>query len=138
MVFNPEGERPGSGMGKNAEVVFINPTIVKTSEGFEDAEEGCLSFPDMAGEVRRHKWVKVAGLNLKGKPIKKKYTGWTARIFQHEFDHLDGVVYVDRLDEKDRSRVAPDLAALEADFGDGEKATALREAGELPHGYARS
>ena len=115
MVFNPEGAKEKW----LDEGVFINPQIVAASEGMDGAEEGCLSFPGMGGAVSRHKWVKVQGLNLKGKPIKKKYTGWTARIFQHEYDHLDGVCYVDRLGDRDRETIAPDLAALADDYGDG-------------------
>ena len=115
MVFNPEGAKEKW----LDEVVFINPQIVAASEGMDGAEEGCLSFPGMGGAVSRHKWVKVQGLNLKGKPIKKKYTGWTARIFQHEYDHLDGVVYVDRLAAADRAALAPALRELAAAYGPG-------------------
>ena len=58
--------------------------------------EGCLSLPGIWGEVVRHEAVTVKALNRKGKPIKIKTRGWLARIFQHEIDHLDGVLFIDR------------------------------------------
>jgi peptide deformylase len=58
--------------------------------------EGCLSIPGYVGDVTRHKWVHVKALNLQGKPIKIKAEGWLARIFQHEIDHLNGVLFPDR------------------------------------------
>ena len=67
--------------------------------------EACLSFPEMQGKVRRHKWIKVEAQDLKGKALKKKFNGWEARVFQHEYDHLEGTVYIDRLDEADRNEV---------------------------------
>jgi peptide deformylase len=67
----------------------------------------------MDGNVRRHKWIKVEAQNLMGKPIKKKYEGWEARVFQHEYDHLEGKVYIDRLEEEeDKERVKPVLEGL--------------------------
>jgi hypothetical protein len=61
----------------------------------------------MNGEVMRHKWIKVEAMNLKGKKFKKKFTGFEARLFQHEYDHLEGVVYIDHLDEEDMEEVRP-------------------------------
>jgi peptide deformylase len=76
--------------------VFVNPEIVARSDEMEDGAEGCLSLPGYAGNVMRHKAVTVKALNRKGKPIKVKARGWLARIFQHEIDHLDGVLFIDR------------------------------------------
>ena len=58
--------------------------------------EGCLSIPNLVGEVERHAAIQVKGLNRHGKPIKVKAQGWLARIFQHEIDHLNGVLFTDR------------------------------------------
>jgi peptide deformylase len=58
--------------------------------------EGCLSIPGLVGEVERHAAIQVKGLNKHGKPIKIKAEGWLARIFQHEIDHLNGVLFPDR------------------------------------------
>lgn len=108
MVFNPEGKRERW----LDEVVFINPVIVQASEGSDVESEGCLSFPDMSGDVKRSKWIKVEGLTPRGKKIKKKYTGWVARIFQHEFDHLNGVVYIDHLQDVDRDAIQDKIEGL--------------------------
>ena len=58
-------------------------------------------------------------LNLKGKKMKKKFKGWEARIFQHEYDHLDGIVYPDRLSEEGKTEVQGRLDELVAEFGEG-------------------
>ena len=76
--------------------VVVNPEIVKTSEETVLGVEGCLSVPNVVGEVNRFEAVQVKGLNRYGKPLKIKAKGWMARIFQHEIDHLDGIVFPDR------------------------------------------
>lgn len=98
---------------------MVNPKIVEFSSATDIEQEGCLSFPEMGGYVQRSKWIKVEAQNLKGKKIKKKFTGWEARIFQHEYDHLDGVVYVDRLSEEGRKEVQGRLDELVEEFGEG-------------------
>lgn len=74
----------------------INPEIVSFSEEEETGIEGCLSIPGMIGEVERPYAIVVKGKNAKGKSIKIKAHGWLARIFQHEIDHLNGVLFTDR------------------------------------------
>jgi peptide deformylase len=73
----------------------INPEIVKSSEETLMGVEGCLSIPGLLGEVERNAEVQVKGLNRHGKPMKVKAKGWLARIFQHEIDHLNGVLFTD-------------------------------------------
>ena len=75
---------------------MINPEIVKSSEETLLGVEGCLSIPGLVGEVERHAAVQVRGLNRHGKPMKVKAEGWLARIFQHEIDHLNGVLFTER------------------------------------------
>jgi len=75
---------------------MINPEIVKSSEETLMGVEGCLSIPGLLGEVERHAAVQVKGLNRHGKPMKVKAEGWLARIFQHEIDHLNGVLFTER------------------------------------------
>lgn len=75
---------------------LVNPEIVKGS-GTQVGYEGCLSYPGWIGEVERHESVVVKGLNRRGKEIRIKSNGLTARAFQHEIDHLDGVLFTDRL-----------------------------------------
>lgn len=74
----------------------INPEIVSASEEKVKGIEGCLSVPGLVGEVERHAEIIVKGQNRFGKPVKYKLAGWKARIFQHEIDHLDGVIFTDR------------------------------------------
>jgi peptide deformylase len=76
--------------------VIVNPEIVQRSTELVEGAEGCLSLPGYAGNVLRHEAVTVKALNRRGRPIKIKAQGWLARIFQHEIDHLDGVLYIDR------------------------------------------
>jgi peptide deformylase len=76
--------------------ILANPEIIQASEEKLNGIEACLSVPGLVGEVERHEQVTIRGMNRFGKPVKVKARGWLARIFQHEMDHLDGVLYVDR------------------------------------------
>lgn len=76
--------------------VVVNPEITRFSNEMEVGTEGCLSIPGILGDVERAYSVNVKGLNRRGQPVKIKAGGWLARIFQHEIDHLDGVLFVDR------------------------------------------
>jgi peptide deformylase len=89
--------------GENAEegvppklYALVNPEIVRASQDQEVGVEGCLSIPGIAGEVERSLAVTIKGFNRRGQPIKVKAQGWLARIFQHEIDHLEGVLFTDR------------------------------------------
>jgi peptide deformylase len=74
----------------------INPEIMKASDDMVMGVEGCLSIPGLLGEVERHAEVQVKALNRHGKLMKIKAKGWLARIFQHEIDHLNGILFTDR------------------------------------------
>jgi peptide deformylase len=75
--------------------VIINPEIIKASEEKVMGVEGCLSIPGLIGKVERHQAIQVKALNRHGSPVKLKVDGWLARIFQHEIDHLNGVLFTD-------------------------------------------
>ena len=77
--------------------VLINPKIIKISEKTDDAWEGCLSIPGMLGLVKRFSEIAYEGYDIKGNLIQKKVNGLHARVVQHEFDHLLGVLYISRL-----------------------------------------
>ena len=79
------------------QIILINPEILK-AEGEQFGEEGCLSIPGYVGMVRRADQVSVKGLNRKGKEVKIRRSGFPARVLQHEIDHLDGVLFTDRLE----------------------------------------
>ena len=82
--------------------VIANPEIGWRSRKMIEGIEGCLSIPGYLGEVERlHEEVRVRAQDRYGKPLNLKVKGWTARIFQHEIDHLDGVLYIDRLTDSD-------------------------------------
>lgn len=92
--------------------VVVNPEIVRSSGETETGTEGCLSIPNVLGNVERACAVNVKGFNRRGQPLKIKANGWLARIFQHEIDHLDGVLFVDRAErvwrvEEATSQVLP-------------------------------
>lgn len=76
--------------------LLLNPEITRTSQETVVATEGCLSIPGYAGEVDRFDAVTLRGQNRHGQPMRIKADGWLARIFQHELDHLDGVLFTDR------------------------------------------
>ncbi len=82
---------------------LVNPQIVK-SEGEQVGPEGCLSVPGYVGEVRRAMRIAVRGLNRHGKPVRIKGEGLLARAIQHEVDHLDGILFTDRLTSLDTLR----------------------------------
>ena len=75
--------------------VMVNPEIVKSSPDMVAGVEGCLSIPGFVGEVERNYEVRIKALNRRGQPMKLKADGWLARIFQHEIDHLNGVLFTD-------------------------------------------
>ena len=77
----------------------VNPEIVRVSLETEVGSEGCLSIPGFVGEVERQVAVTVKGQNRRGQTIRIKAQGWLARIFQHEIDHLDGVLFIDRAEK---------------------------------------
>lgn len=76
--------------------VVANPEIVKASSETEKGIEGCLSIPGLVGEVERPLQVVIRGQNRRGQPVRIKAKGWLARIFQHEIDHLEGILFTDR------------------------------------------
>ena len=87
--------------------MVVNPEITRFSTDTESGTEGCLSIPGYVGDVKRSLSITVKGQNRHGQPLKIKANGWLARIFQHEVDHLDGILFPDRaervwkLDEED-------------------------------------
>ena len=83
-------------------VAIINPQIV-AAEGELTYKEACLSVGDFSSEVRRKAWVTVTGLDREGKPLEIKGEGLLAVVLQHEIDHLDGMLFVDRLSRLKRS-----------------------------------
>jgi len=106
---------------------LVNPVLGPFSEELMDGEEGCLSIPGLAFELQRPERVVAAGQNMYGDPVVIEGSGYLSRALQHETDHLDGVLFVDKLDEP--TRKAAMKAIREAEWA-GEPAPAIRES---PH-----
>jgi peptide deformylase len=108
MLVCPTGE-PG------AEEVILNPQIV-ASEGAELGDEGCLSFPDIYGKVERATRIHVRYQDLDLRPRDLLLEGFVARVFQHEFDHLNGVVFTERMEPDSLEKAKDRLDALRERF----------------------
>jgi peptide deformylase len=93
----------GAETGRGAEAL-INPVIVEQG-GSITAEEGCLSLPGIFAPVTRAEWVRLEAQRVDGSPVSLTARGLRARVFQHEMDHLDGVLFIDRLDPMARDRI---------------------------------
>lgn len=89
-------------------MVLINPEIIKYSQKITKAEEGCLSIPNIWGVVERPHKVIVKAYNQENKLIKIKATGFLARVIQHEIDHLNGVLFTDKVDLNTLHKITPD------------------------------
>ncbi len=85
--------------------IFINPEIVLTSQELADLEEGCLSIPGVYAKLKRPAAVRIQAWNERGRPFNLDAEGLEARVILHELDHLNGVLFVDRLSEPARKRV---------------------------------
>jgi len=98
------------GMGEKPDLqVYINPVITNRSTETEIGREGCFSTGNVCGIVDRSSEVTVEGFDRNGVPLKEVYRGFTARVFQHETDHLDGIRFPDRItDDADLHWVEPD------------------------------
>ena len=130
-VMNLEGER-----GKGEEFVFFNP-VTSHPKGTDEQEEGCLSLPELYEPVVRPKRVRVHAFGIDGQEMIVDAEGMFARCVQHEIDHLDGVLFIDRVNPVLVTEMEPALADFEAEFrrrretggipSDGEIAARLRE-----------
>ena len=98
------------------EIVLVNPRILERSGSPTKFEEGCLSFPGIYAEVERPEACRVAAQQLDGSPFEGAYSGFPSRIIQHEYDHLEGVLLVDRMSPADRHRNKAALEELVAKF----------------------
>jgi len=109
-IINLDAEK-----GKGEERVFLNP-VLSRAKGSEEAEEGCLSLPGMYGPVVRPKQIQVNAYNLAGEEITATLTGLFARCVQHEYDHLEGILFPDRMSETGRAGFRDSLDELRVDF----------------------
>ena len=120
-VMNLEGT-PDSA---ETEMVFINP-VLSGAKGSEEAEEGCLSIPGVYGPVIRAEKIEVQAYNLAGEEFLGEISGLFSRVVQHETDHLDGTLFIDRLTPTAKMAVSEELEDFELNF------RSHRETGDLP------
>lgn len=95
-------------------LVLINPEVKAVGKPVA-GPEGCLSFPEIFGDVTRPETVDVTALDEKGKPIQFRCGGLLARAVQHETDHLNGILFIDRMEKKTKDELRPDLDYLQAE-----------------------
>jgi peptide deformylase len=111
MITNTTGD-PTTG---DAERVYINP-VLSRPKGMAEAEEGCLSIPGVHGDVKRAARIHVSAYSLDGEPIEELLDGLAARVVQHEVDHLDGVLFIDRLGPTESLAIRDVLEEFEIQF----------------------
>ena len=116
MKLNGENTDPQSAMP----LVLINPEINLGSET-EMGTEGCLSFPEITGEIERAKSVTVRAQNLDGEAIEIEATGFLARAIQHEVDHLNGILFIDRMSSAAKTSLSSKLKRLQKETQRGAK-----------------
>jgi peptide deformylase len=116
IVLNFEGEPDR----KDQEVVAINPVVIE-SKGAEKDREGCLSFPGLYQDIRRAKTVTVQFYDLDGKLQTMTCSDLAARIWQHEIDHLNGVLFIDKMGPLQRFSSRTDIHNLMVEFDDDKK-----------------
>lgn len=109
LVLNPTGE-PAD------DLVLVNPTIVGRSGPDCYFDEGCLSFPGIYAEIRRPERCRITAFDVEGRAIEAEYEGFVSRIVQHEYDHLEGVLLVDRMSPADKLRNRTALEELVARY----------------------
>lgn len=115
-VMNPlaDPEQP------DQEFVFINPEIVRR-KGSEEGEEGCLSLPGLYGPVCRAEQIVVEAFDLKGQGFQMELSELPGRVVQHEYDHIDGVLFIDRMTEAARQEVEEQVEEFETAFRQGQQ-----------------
>lgn len=105
-VANPSGQR-----GEGEEMILLNPEI-QFPKGSETSQEGCLSLPSVFGDVKRPKKIRLSAYDIAGNPVERTVDGFLARVLQHEYDHLDGVLFFDRMTPEARLEIETELEEL--------------------------
>jgi peptide deformylase len=124
-VVNPTGER-----GEGEEMVLLNPEL-QMPKGIESGQEGCLSMPEIFGQVKRPKSIRLSAYDLKGNAIECVIDGFMARVIQHENDHLDGVLFFDRMSDEAKRELDDQLHEMEIVFQSKQKSGSIPQDKEL-------
>jgi peptide deformylase len=115
-VINPSGDKAE----KDQELVFINPQITRKN-GSETDEEGCLSLPEIYGPVTRATKIVVDAFDLNGQQFELELEDLHARVVQHEYDHVEGVMFTDRVASEELQKIQPLISDLEQQFRNRQK-----------------
>ncbi|MEO1616141.1 MAG: peptide deformylase [Planctomycetota bacterium] len=119
-VANPTGEK-----GSGEEYILLNPEI-QLPKGSEVGDEGCLSLPGLTGKVARPKSIRISAYDIKGNQFETRVDGFLARVFLHEIDHLNGVMFFDRMEEAEVEEIADGIDEMTSEF------RKQQESGEIP------
>ena len=111
---NPETDPPSSTDGP---VIYINPELSEPTRNIEPLEEGCLSLPEIQGDVIRPTEITITATDLEGNRTSHRAAGLLARCWQHEYDHLNGVLIIDRMTHASRAVIEVHIHALERGAG---------------------
>ncbi len=143
-IFVVEGReatdaRPAEPLG-----VYINPVLSSPEGGVEPYEEGCLSLPDIRADIRRPPVITITAMNLEGKTFTRTDGGFLARVWQHEYDHLEGTLITDRMTAIDKLACKKALKELQAEWDEAHPPTpppappaTPKKSGGLFRGYKR-
>lgn len=115
-VINPTGDRDD----KDSEMVFINPQITRKN-GSEEDEEGCLSLPEIYGRVTRATKIIVDAFDINGQQFEVTLEDLPARVVQHEYDHIEGILFIDRISQDELRELQPLITDLEVRFKNRQK-----------------
>jgi peptide deformylase len=118
--------------------VVINPEVVKTGQETVTDEEGCLSAPHWQGPVARATSLTVKGRDRDWKEVRVKAEGWLARIFQHELDHLEGVLFLDKVEDRSQIRWVEPEADGEEDQGEADDVVGVPDQRQLARARTRA
>ncbi len=124
-VMNSTGNRD-----EGVERVLLNP-IISRPRSNDESEEGCLSLPNVHGNVVRAKTIRINAFDLAGNELDEDVSGFEARIIQHETDHLNGMLFIDRMNEGATTDIIDELDSLTTDFRSRQRTAAIRSDEEL-------
>ncbi|MDQ3330936.1 MAG: peptide deformylase [Planctomycetota bacterium] len=125
-VINPSGDPERT----DEEFVFLNPDILRR-KGSDEGEEGCLSLPELYGPVRRSTSLVIEAYDLEGRAFRMDLDDFPARVVQHEYDHIEGVLFIDRMSDLKRREYDDRLADFDAEFRKEQQTGAIASDDEL-------
>jgi peptide deformylase len=112
----PPVEGPDGTFQPGTPKVYINPKILSHGEDAWVHDEACLSIPKLRGDVERPKMIKIQAMDLNGVTFEEELYGWDARVFLHENDHINGVLFIDRIHGKKRKEMEPALREIKKKY----------------------